>query len=172
MQRRRDRAYTRLHPPPKQSSTSEPLERRVDRSNRARPRRACSRSIVRASSVRCIAGVAFSESACVQARSKKKQHRCSCALVMVLKSERTRANCVHVKYCQCSTPTRECLTHHARRGCRDGAPSRQHARPQACFEVRSSTKHMLVIDLLQIVSSRQQTLPRMRLRDLHVGARL
>ena len=71
-----------------------------------------------------------------------------------------------------ATPTRECLTHHARRGCRDGAPSRQHARPQACFEVRSSTKHMLVIDLLQIVSSRQQTLPRMRLRDLHVGARL
>lgn len=101
MQRRRDRAYTRLHPPPKQSSTSEPLERRVDRSNRARPRRACSRLIVHASSVRRIAGVAFSESACVQARSKKKQHRCSCALVMVLKSERTRANCVHVKYCQC-----------------------------------------------------------------------
>ena len=101
MQRRCDRAYTRLHPPPKQSSTSEPLEQRVDRSNRARPRRACSRLIVHASLVRRIAGVAFSESACVQARSKKKQHRCSCALVMVPKSERTRANCVHVKYCQC-----------------------------------------------------------------------
>lgn len=176
MQRRRDRAYTRLHPPPKQSSTSEPLERRVDRSNRARPRRACSRSIVRASSVRCIAGVAFSESACVQARSKKKQHRCSCALVMVLKSERTRANCVHVKYCQCM-PLRlgnVSLTMHAEAagmalrvvntpGLRLASKSRS-----AC----SSTKHMLVIDLLQIVSSRQQTLPRMRLRDLHVGARL
>ena len=109
-------------------------------------------------------------------RAAKKATPVQCALVMVPKSERTRANCVHVKYCQCM-PLRlgnVSLTMHAEAagmalrvvntpGLRLASKSRS-----AC----SSTKHMLVIDLLQIVSSRQQTLPRMRLRDLHVGARL
>jgi hypothetical protein len=95
---------------------------------------------------------------------------------MVLKSERTRANCVHVKYCQCM-PLRLGNVSHTMHAEAAGMALRVVNTPGLRLASKSrsacsSTKHMLVIDLLQIVSSRQQTLPRMRLRDLHVGARL